>query len=107
MKNIMLNLKDICNKLDIDCTVDKNIIGLNTLKESSSSEISFLENKKYISQLQDTKAAAVFVTEEFKDKIPSNTIALITPTPYISLALASKFFAPALLEGQIISITSK
>lgn len=94
----MINLKDICKKLEINCTINRDIIGLNTLKDANSLEITFLENKKYLSQLKDTKAAAVFVSAEFENHVPSTTIALISETPYISLALASKYFAPNLVE---------
>jgi len=75
-----------------------NITGLNTLKDASSNEISFLENKKYLKDLENTKAAAVFVTKEFESLVPKNTEALICETPYIELAYASKLFAPKLVE---------
>lgn len=91
-------LSSISQKLNLECSSDIEITGLNTLKDASSSEISFLENKKYLSQLKDTKAGAVFVTVEFKDEVPQGTIALICDVPYVSLAQASKFFAPALVE---------
>ena len=75
-----------------------NITGLNTLKDASLNEISFLENKKYLKDLENTKAAAVFVTKEFESLVPKNTKALICETPYIELAYASKLFAPKLVE---------
>ena len=91
-------LNDIAKELSLDCISDIEITGLNTLKDATSSEISFLENKKYLSQLKDTKAAAVFIIDELKDKVPSRTIALICEVPYESLAKVSKLFAPALVE---------
>ena len=77
---------------------DKNITGLNTLKDATHSEISFFENKKYLDDLKDTRAAAVFITQEFEQYLPSNTIGLVVDTPYIYLARASKYFAPKLIE---------
>ncbi len=94
----MISLKDISKKLNIPCDKDINITGLNTLKDATCNEISFLENKKYLSDLRVTKAGAVFVTEDFKDEVPKDTIALVCDEPYISLAYASKFFAPAIVE---------
>lgn len=94
----MLNLKDISEELRLDCQEDRQITGLNTLQDANENEISFLENKKYVSELEKTKAGAVFVTEKFKDMVPSNTIALICEEPYLSLAYASKFFAPKVVE---------
>ena len=94
----MLNLKDICKSLAIDCNVDLNVTGLNTLKDANQYEISFLENKKYTEDLIATKAGAVFVTKEFIELVPSNTIALVTDEPYLNLAYASAFFAPKIIE---------
>ncbi|RLA72380.1 MAG: UDP-3-O-(3-hydroxymyristoyl)glucosamine N-acyltransferase [Epsilonproteobacteria bacterium] len=91
-------LKAIAKELNLDCISDINITGLNTLKDATQNEISFLENKKYLSQLKDTKAAAVFVTDELKSEVPTDTIALICEVPYEALAKASKLFAPALVE---------
>lgn len=95
----MRKLKDICSQLGIECESDIQINGLNTLKEANNTHISFLENKKYKSDLTNTKAAAVFVTDDLKELVPKNTIALVTSFPYISLAKASKFFAPELIES--------
>ena len=75
-----------------------NITGLNTLKDANSNEISFLENKKYLKDLENTNAAAVFVTKDFESKVPSGTEALVCESPYIELAHASKFFASALIQ---------
>lgn len=100
-----MNLKFILEDLKIDVELDKdieldiNITGLNTLQDAQSVEISFLENKKYLSQLKESKAGAVFVTEEFKMDVPENSIALVVDEPYIYLAKASKYFAPKVIEN--------
>ncbi len=91
-------LKSIAEELNLECSSDINITGLNTLKDATANEISFLENKKYLSQLKDTKAGAVFITSDFASKVPSDTIALVCDVPYEALAKASKLFAPALVE---------
>ena len=93
-----MKLIDIANELDIEVSINIDIIGLNTLKDASENEITFLENKKYLSQLEETKAGAVFVTNEFKNIVPKDTIALVCDNPYLSLAKASKYFAPLVVE---------
>jgi len=99
-----MNLKFILDDLKIEVDVneeielDINITGLNTLKDSQSYEISFLENKKYLSELQNSTAGAIFVTEEFKNDVPKGSVALVVKEPYIYLAKASKYFAPKILE---------
>lgn len=94
----MIQLSQLTKELNIVCDADMKISALNTLKDATSSEISFLENKKYSNDLKNTKAAAVFVTQESLEFVPKNTIALIVDEPYIQLAKASKFFASSLVE---------
>ncbi len=94
----MLSLNKICNILKIDCQDSIEILGLNTLKDATSSEITFLENKKYLKDLRGTNAAAVLLTAEFKDEVPEGTIALVCDEPYLTLAYASKLFAPKIIE---------
>lgn len=93
-----MKLKAIAETLDIKCDIDIEIEGLNTLLDSNNNELTFLENKKYINDLEKTKAAAVLVKEDFISKVPKGTIALVCDEPYIKLALASKLFAPKVVE---------
>ncbi|AXH15073.1 UDP-3-O-(3-hydroxymyristoyl)glucosamine N-acyltransferase [Malaciobacter mytili] len=93
-----MNLKDLAQALDIKCEYDLEITSLNTLIDSNKNEISFLENKKYINDLEKTNAGAVFVKAEYASKVPKNTIALICEEPYLNLAKASKFFAAKIVE---------
>jgi UDP-3-O-[3-hydroxymyristoyl] glucosamine N-acyltransferase len=93
-----MTLQEITDSLGLSCQEDKEITGLNTLTNSNENELTFLENKKYLADLKNTKAAAVFVTKENANEVPSNTIALVCDEPYIMLAKASKLFAPNVVE---------
>ncbi|NQY20890.1 MAG: UDP-3-O-(3-hydroxymyristoyl)glucosamine N-acyltransferase [Campylobacteraceae bacterium] len=93
-----MKLNKLAQELNISCDQDIEIKALNTLSDATSDELTFLENKKYISELQYTKAAAVFVKEEFKNMVPSGTVALVCDEPYVALALASAYFAPKVVE---------
>ena len=95
-----MKLQEITDQLGLTTSSNKEIVGLNTLNDAQSNEISFLENKKYINDLKTTKAGAVFVKEEFASLVPASTVALITPEPYLMLAYASKLFAPNLVETE-------
>lgn len=98
-----MRLHEILSKIGLTIDVnDIEINGLNTLTMATKSDISFFENKKYTQQLQETKAAAVFVKEEFASLVPSNTIALITDMPYMFMAKATAFFVKPLVlkEGK-------
>lgn len=93
-----MTLKEIAQALEISCDSKIEISGLNTLIDSNENELTFLENKKYIKDLEKTKAAAVLVKEEFASKVPSKTVALICDEPYLKLAQASKLFAADVIE---------
>jgi len=95
-----VKLRDIAQKLDIACEDEREITGLNTLKDATADQISFLENKKYAKDLADTGAGAVLVTADMATQVPDGVIALVCDQPYIALAHASKFFAPAVCEDE-------
>ncbi|PZP11438.1 MAG: UDP-3-O-(3-hydroxymyristoyl)glucosamine N-acyltransferase [Aliarcobacter butzleri] len=82
----------------MDCKSNKEIVGLNTLTNSNEDELTFLENKKYLSDLKNTKAAAVLVTAENAKEVPSSTVAIVCEEPYLMLAKISKLFAPKVVE---------
>jgi len=73
--------------------IDREIEGLHTLSEATSSQISFFNDKKYANQLATTKAGAVLIDAKHAPLLPETTIALITDEAYLKLALISKFFA--------------
>ncbi len=93
-----MKLNKIAETLNIQCDKDIEILGLNTLLDSNENQLTFLENKKYVNDLEKTKAAAVLVKEEFASKVPKGTTALVCDEPYLSLAYISKLFAPKVVE---------
>ncbi|MGA1931472.1 UDP-3-O-(3-hydroxymyristoyl)glucosamine N-acyltransferase [Arcobacter sp. YIC-464] len=93
-----MTLQEIAETLELKCDSKIEISGLNTLKDSNENELTFLENKKYIKDLENTKAAAVLVKEEHASSVPTGTIALVCDEPYLYLAKTSKLFAPNIIE---------
>jgi UDP-3-O-[3-hydroxymyristoyl] glucosamine N-acyltransferase len=93
-----MTLQEITDFIGIDCQDEKEIIGLNTLTNSNQNELTFLENKKYLADLKNTKAAAVLVTKDNANEVPIGTIALVCEEPYLMLAKISKLFAPNVIE---------
>jgi len=96
-----MKLQDIAHELDIKIYEDASsieIAGINTLKDATKNELSFLDNPKYISDLQTTSASAVLVHPKFIDDVPDGCVALSSEEPYMKLALASKLFAPKVIE---------
>jgi len=72
---------------------DIEIDGIHTLSEATPTQLSFFNDKKYLSQLSETKAAAVLIDEAYAPFLPEGTAALITDEAYLKLAEASRFFA--------------
>ena len=93
-----MKLSQLVKNIQIDCLSDIEISGLNTLKEANKSQITFLENKKYVNDLKNTKAAAVLVSKEMESEVPDSSIALVCENPYIALAKLSFYFAPEVIE---------
>ena len=66
------------------------IDGVGTLSEATGSQLSFLSNPAYRTQLAATKAAAVLVTKDDVENCPVN--ALIADNPYVTYALLANRF---------------
>lgn len=95
----MITLDQIARECGITYKGDATaILAINTLKDAGADEISFLDNPKYIDDLSTTKAAAVFVSQVTAEHVPDGTIALVDDEPYLKMALASKLFAPLLVD---------
>jgi len=93
-----MTLQEIAQSINIECKNTKEITGLSTLLDSTQTEVTFLENKKYLNDLKKTKASAVLINEEFAKEVPEGTIALVCDEPYLNLAKLSKLFAPEVIE---------
>jgi UDP-3-O-[3-hydroxymyristoyl] glucosamine N-acyltransferase len=95
-----MNIKEITKLLENDFSGDNfEVTGLNTLKDATSSEISFISNSKYVNDIKNTKAGAIIVDEKNKDYVPNGCLALITKDPYWSMAELSKYFAPSIEDS--------
>lgn len=73
---------------------DTHIADVRPLDEATKQDVTFLDNPKYASQLEETNAAACFVAEKFLDRVPSHTAAIVSPAPYHSFAKGLFQFYP-------------
>ncbi len=67
---------------------DFYISSVASLKFATSSELSFLGNKKYVKDLHDTNAGAVIISEENIKDLPRNTVGLVCANVMIGYANA-------------------
>ncbi len=66
------------------------ITGVNTLKDASASEISFLSNKRYRQALPQTGAAAVLLSP--REQVPEGCTVIRVADPYLAFAQMQRFF---------------
>lgn len=71
------------------------VTGVNTLKDASSSEISFVTNTKYFKDIEESKACAIIVSKNVASSVPNTAIAFIVDEPYLMMAKLTKYFAPS------------
>lgn len=71
---------------------DRVITGVGTLEQASESQISFLANVKYRSQLDATRAGAVILRAEDAEHCPTNC--LVAKDPYLAYARLAVLFDP-------------
>lgn len=89
---IQLTLAELAQRLGAELKGDGSIqvSGVNTLKDATPADISFLANASYHSQLADTHAAAVIVNAGAAADAPC--AALVMANPYLGFALVSQLF---------------
>ncbi len=88
-----MKLSEIAAYIGLEAAADGDISSINTLKDANEHELSFIDNSKYIAELEKTKAKAVIVSPENMQYVPNGVITLVTTEPYLKLALATKLFA--------------
>jgi len=96
-----MRVSELVSKLSLDFVgEDFEIKAINTIKDAISDEISFFENKKYLTALQSTKAGAVFVQEGDVKDLPVGVGAIVCEAPYLSMAMATEYFAKDLIREE-------
>ena len=74
---------------------EAQMVGVAPLQAAGPDEISFLDNRRYVPLLQQTRAGAVILHPDLADRVPDATIALPTPEPYVGWARVAALFHPA------------
>jgi UDP-3-O-[3-hydroxymyristoyl] glucosamine N-acyltransferase len=68
--------------------------GVAPLQLATANEVSFLDNRKYLSALEKTRAGAVIVHPNLAAKVPPTAVAIVTPEPYAAWAKVAALFHP-------------
>jgi UDP-3-O-[3-hydroxymyristoyl] glucosamine N-acyltransferase len=64
------------------------------LQTAGSNEVSFLDNRRYASALDQTSAGAVIVHPDMAARVPAGTVAIKTTEPYAGWARVAALFYP-------------
>lgn len=80
---------------------DQLIRDVRALSEAQKSDVSFIDNKKYLPQLASTQAGACLVRPMLAARVPDVTAKLITTAPYHGFALVLKLFYPASFQPMV------
>lgn len=68
--------------------------GIAPLQAAEADEISFLDNRKYLGLLAETRAGAVILRGEYAARLPAGCRALVSAEPYLAWARAGTLFHP-------------
>ncbi len=86
----------------------RSVTGLAPLDRAGASDLVFLDNPRYVSDLESTAAAACLVAPKFAAKVPSGTVALVSPQPYRAFAtIAGRLFPDAMRPGSMFGSTGQ
>ncbi|MDO9265800.1 MAG: UDP-3-O-(3-hydroxymyristoyl)glucosamine N-acyltransferase [Sulfurimonas sp.] len=97
-----MDLKEISKIINSDFDgISFNITKMNTLKDASNSEISFVANSKYIKEIESSNAGAIIVDKSTKEFVPKGCVALVVDSPYWEMATLSKHFAPPIEDDSL------
>ncbi|MFZ1108223.1 MAG: UDP-3-O-(3-hydroxymyristoyl)glucosamine N-acyltransferase [Rhodomicrobium sp.] len=79
----------------------KAIRAVKTLDDAGGSDVSFLDNRKYLPAFKATSAGAVFVNADFAKHVPQGVVPLISRDPYRAFARSLEMFFPDALHPKI------
>jgi UDP-3-O-[3-hydroxymyristoyl] glucosamine N-acyltransferase len=68
--------------------------GVAPLQTAGPSEVSFLDNRRYASALDQTLAGAVIVHPDMVSRVPRTAVSIVTSEPYVAWARVAALFHP-------------
>ncbi len=68
--------------------------GIAPLQSAEAADVSFLDNRRYADLLATTRAGAVIVHPDLRDRVPPGCAAIVTSEPYVGWARVASLFHP-------------
>jgi UDP-3-O-[3-hydroxymyristoyl] glucosamine N-acyltransferase len=72
----------------------RSLTDLRPLGEAGASDLTFVDNRKYLELLAATKAGACIIAPAYAERLPAGAVALLMKAPYRGFALALRAFYP-------------
>lgn len=69
--------------------------GVGPLDGAGPEAVSFLDNRRYLPKLAETRAAAVVLAKDFAGRVPDGVAAIVTATPYLGFGRLARRLFPA------------
>jgi UDP-3-O-[3-hydroxymyristoyl] glucosamine N-acyltransferase len=73
---------------------DRTVLGIAPLQTADADRVSFLDNRRYVAELEATRAGAVILHPEMAPRAPAGCVAIVTPEPYVGWARVAALFHP-------------
>jgi UDP-3-O-[3-hydroxymyristoyl] glucosamine N-acyltransferase len=93
-------------KLAVGADPDTLIQDVKALSDAARGDLAFLDNRKYLPQLEATRASACLVAPAFAARVPDGTAALVVDSPYRAFAQALTLFYPDSLTPKAAMTTA-
>ena len=98
-------LSDVAKAADAELAGGVNphlmIDDVRPLSEARAHHVSFIDNRKYLPQLEATAAGACLVAPPFAGRVPKATASLLTKLPYHGFARALALFYPTAMMPMV------
>ena len=99
---------EIAERLGGNCRGDSErlVVDIKTLQTAGRDDASFLSNRRYLGELETTRAGACLVSPAVHDKVPEATTAIIVEDPYRAFAGLLSLFYPGSDNSRVYGDTS-
>src|ERR1700704_5746951 len=75
--------------------VDFTISAVSSLEQACADDLCYMDNRKYLGALKNTKARACLVSPRFSEFVPVGTFQFVTPDPYRIYCLVLALLYPS------------
>ncbi len=79
----------------------RRLSGIKPLADAGPDDLAFFDNRKYLDQLRVTQAGACIVAQQFIDRVPAATSAIVTTAVYPGYARALLLFYPDAMWSKV------